>query len=237
MKNIAIYQDVAKQDSHNDLIDQYSNLVKKIAYHLLNRLPRSVQINDLLQSGMLGLIEAAKNFDPNNGASFESFASLRIRGAMIDDLRRGDWIPRSVYKNARLISDAIQRVEHKYGREAQSSEIAAELSISTEEYYQMLNDTSSIDLFSLDNLNSELSTENEFDNPQTKTEHSSLKVILSQELENLPEKEKLVLSLHHMSELNFKNIGEILEVSESRICQIHSQAISRLRARITAKLR
>ena len=128
------------QQSPQAFIERYSTLVKRIAHHLMARLPSSVLVEDLIQSGMIGLLEAQQNYDPTKGASFETFAGIRIRGAMLDDIRRGDWVPRSVYKNSRRISDAISKLEHSLGRDPADIEIAQFLEMPLEQYHQALND-------------------------------------------------------------------------------------------------
>ncbi len=233
MSDLAIYEDVIKQSDHQKLVTQYASLVKKIAYHLLGRLPQTVQLQDLLQSGMVGLIEASKNYRADRGCSFETFAGFRIRGAMLDDIRQGDWVPRSIYQNSRQISSAIHQVEKRTGREAQSCEIANELGVTAEKYHQMLGDSGACDLFSLDDINIETAeTINGNDNPLAKIQRSQMKSLVKDLTQSLPDKEQLVLALYHNEELTLKEIGSILEVSESRVSQIHTQAINRLKARL-----
>lgn len=233
MSDLAVYEEVIKQTDHEKLVTQYATLVKKIAYHLLGRLPQTIQLQDLLQSGMVGLIEASKNFRPDRGCSFETFAGFRIRGAMLDDIRQGDWVPRSIYQNSRKISNAIHQIEKRTGREAQPQEIANELDVSMEKYHQMLNDTGSCDLFSLDEINIETAQSIDgSDNPLSNFQRSQMKAMVKDLIQALPDKEQLVLALYHNEELTLKQIGAILEVSESRVSQIHSQAINRLKARM-----
>lgn len=238
MSDIALYDEVADQVNHDALIAQHADLVKKIAFHLLNRLPQSIQLQDLVQSGMVGLMEAARNYRTDKGCSFETFAGFRIRGAMLDDIRKGDWVPRSVYQNSRQISNAIHEVEQRTGREAKPEEIAKVLDVDLNKYYQMLGDTGGCDLFSLDDINIENAESiNERDNPASKIQRSEMKNLVKNLIKELPEKEQLVLSLYHNEELNLKDIGSILDVSESRVSQIHSQAIKRLRARIKSVIK
>lgn len=233
MNEIAAYTHISTQSDYMDRVTEHIPLVKKIAYYMSNRLPKNILLNDLIQSGMIGLIEAAKNYRDDKGCSFETYANIRVRGAILDDIRRQDWIPRSVYKNARTISQAIEKVENRLNREARSDEIAAELNVSVDEYHQMLMDTNSCDLFSLEDVAVDtLNLANSSDDPFVQTQNKNIRSVLANELAKLPEREQLVLSLHMIEEFNFKEIGKILEISESRVCQIHSQAISRLRARI-----
>lgn len=233
MSDLALYDEVAQETDHMQLVRSNLDLVKRIAYHMSTRMPSSVQLNDLIQSGMIGLIEAAKNFKTDKGCSFETYAGIRIRGSILDDIRKSDWVPRSVYQNSRKISQAIHSVEKRENREAKPEEIAKEMEVTLKEYHAMLKDTSACDLFSLDEIPIETVTiENKSDDPLSQIQIKDLKQILSDQIAKLPEREKLVLSLHALEELNFKEIGSILSISESRVCQIHSQAINRLRARI-----
>ena len=140
------------QTDKTALLEQYTVLVKRIAYHLLARLPASVQVDDLIQSGMIGLLEASNNFDHSKGASFETFAGIRIRGSMLDEIRRGDWTPRSVHKNSRMVSEAIKTLEAKLGRDVTDTEVADKLDISLNEYHHILNDVSSGKIIGIDDL-------------------------------------------------------------------------------------
>ena len=219
------------------LIEQHTVLVKRIAYHLLARLPASVIVDDLIQSGMVGLLEAANNFDHSKGASFETFAGIRIRGAMLDEMRRGDWTPRSVHRNSRMISDAIKALEAELGRDVTDVEVAEKLDISLNEYHHILNEVSTGKIIGIDDLGvSEdvihTQTESQGSDPYQDIEHSVFKKSLSECITTLPEREALVLSLYYDEELNLREIGQVLDVSESRVSQIHSQALHRLKARM-----
>jgi RNA polymerase sigma factor for flagellar operon FliA len=219
--------------------EDYAFLVKRIAHHIMARMPSSVQVEDLIQSGMIGLLEALQKYDATKGASFETYAGIRIRGAIVDEMRRGDWVPRSVHKNNRLINQAIGEIEARSGRDAKDTEVADYLGVDIDEYYSMARDCASSRLFSLD----ESLEDDEFKSgtqikdsvnpgPDQAVTGSAMKRALTSEIERLPDREKLVLSLYYTEELNLKEIGEVLGVSESRVSQIHSQATSRLRARL-----
>lgn len=219
------------------LLEQHTVLVKRIAYHLLARLPASVIVDDLIQSGMIGLFEAANNFDSSKGASFETFAGIRIRGAMLDEIRRGDWTPRSVHKNSRMVSEAIKQLEATLGRDVSDIEVAEKLDISLNQYHHILSEVSTGKILGIDDLGInedaiKLSDEYRGDDPYNSVEHSSYKEGLAQCIKSLPEREALVLSLYYDEELNLKEIGQVLDVSESRISQIQSQAMHRLKARM-----
>lgn len=224
--------------SGQELIQEYTPLVKRIAHHLMARLPANVVLDDLLQAGMIGLLEAARRYDASKGASFETFAGIRIRGAIIDEVRRGDWTPRSVHRNARRVSDAIHQIEHRTGRDASDADVAAELGVSIAEYHGLLQDSVDSRLFSYDQLteSNEDSPGEQFQasepDPGADHEDSGFRQALASAIGRLPERERLVLSLYYDEELNLKEIGQVLGVSESRVSQIHSQAALRLRGRL-----
>ncbi len=219
------------------LLEQHSVLVKRIAYHLLARLPASVIVDDLIQSGMIGLFEAANNFDSSKGASFETFAGIRIRGSMLDEIRRGDWTPRSVHKNSRMVSEAIKQLEAELGRDVVDIEVAEKLDISLNEYHHILSEVSTGKILGIDDLGiseDALKFDESYhgDDPYQSIEHGAFKKGLSECISTLPEREALVLSLYYDEELNLREIGQVLDISESRVSQIHSQAMHRLKARM-----
>ena len=225
------------QVDKSQLLIEHATLVKRIAYHLLARLPASVQVDDLIQAGMIGLLEASSNFDATKGASFDTFAGIRIRGAMLDEIRRGDWTPRSVHKNSRMISEAIKMLEAELGRDVSDREVAEKLDISLNEYHHILSEISSGKIIGLEDI-----TVNEdaigYDDevycqgPYENMEQVVFKKALAECISTLPEREALVLSLYYDEELNLREIGQVLDVSESRVSQIHSQAMHRLKARM-----
>lgn len=220
------------------LVDRHAPLVKKVAQHLQGRLPSTVLLDDLIQAGMIGLIEASQKFDGSKGASFETYASIRIRGAMLDEVRRYDWAPRSVHRNSRRVSEAVKAVEGRTGRDARDTEIAAEMGVSVEEYNHFVQDTAGTKLFSFDEITN--SEDNSFElpddsaaEPDAAVEGGAFQDALAQAIANLPEREQMVLALYYTEGLNLKEIGAVLEVSESRVSQIHSQAALRLRSRLS----
>lgn len=227
------------KESPQAFIERYSTLVKRIAHHLMARLPPSVLLEDLIQSGMIGLLEAKKNYDPTKGASFETFAGIRIRGSMLDDLRRGDWVPRSVYKNNRRINESISRLENELGREPNDQEIAEYLEMTLDQYHQALNDVNCGRLVGMDDLGV---SEDTVASEETREENIPFQGVaddnfrhsLAEAIKTLPEREALVLSLYYDEELNLKEIGAVIGVSESRVCQIQSQAMQRLRSKLKA---
>jgi RNA polymerase sigma factor for flagellar operon FliA len=221
--------------NRNASIERYGYLVKRIAHHLMARLPETVQVDDLVQAGMVGLIEALAKYDASKGASFETYAGIRIRGAMLDEMRRGDWAPRSVHRNSRRVTQAMQRVEHERGQTASDKEIAEVMGVSLEEYYKILRDAASCRLFSFEQVNESDDTSilPSIDYNDHGIEQTQLLEDLSDAMGSLPEREQLVMSLYYDEELNLKEIGAILEVSESRVSQILSQATHRVRSRVS----
>lgn len=222
--------------SHREFVHEHATLVKKIAHHLLSKVPPHIQIDDLIQAGMIGLIEAARNFDDTKGAAFTTYAGIRIRGAMLDEVRKQDWAPRSVHKNMKKFAIAVRRVEHETGRDAKNIEIAKALNIPLEEYYSVIQDMSCVKVYALEDLGISDDYLNHHQNhipgPFEGIQQEDFKNKLAHEVSQLPKKEKLVLALYYDEELNLREIGEVLGVSESRISQIHSQAMVRLQSRV-----
>ncbi|MEG3193289.1 RNA polymerase sigma factor FliA [Lysobacter sp. D1-1-M9] len=220
-----------------DIVERHGELVRRIAHHLAARLPSSVEVDDLIQAGMLGLIDAARNFQADQGAAFETYASIRIRGAMIDEIRRGDWVPRSVHRRYRDVVAATREIEQKAGRAATTQEVATALGVSLPEYHRMLEDAARGQLISFDAHAEEHDGEPRLAARGTATparafEHDEFREALGGAIGDLPEREQLVLSLYYEQELNLREIGAVLSISESRVCQIHGQAMLRLRARL-----
>jgi RNA polymerase sigma factor FliA len=238
VNGLAMY-DKTQQIGNEIRIEDHANLVKRIAYHMMLRMPASVQVDDLIQAGMIGLLEAAQKYDASRGASFETYAGIRIRGAIVDEMRRGDWAPRSVHRNARRVAEAMAAVEGRTGRDAQDAEIAEELGVELDEYFAMLRDASASRLFSYEETFGDdehrievAGSGSEYTSPLDNIQSDSLKQSVAQAITQLPEREQMVLALYYDEELNLKEIGQILGVSESRVSQIHSQAALRLRNRL-----
>ncbi|MEJ2668788.1 MAG: RNA polymerase sigma factor FliA [Gammaproteobacteria bacterium] len=236
MAKKGVYQD-QHQRVQEDLVHRFAPLVKRIAHHLMARLPATVSVEDLIQSGMMGLLEAAKRYEANKGASFETYAGIRIKGAMLDELRKGDWTPRSVHRNARLVSETMRTLLQQLGRHPTDAEIAAALGISQADYHTLLNDTRGARLFHFSDLSEE---DDEYvfkqvvdqDDLLTGVEQERFWSGLVNAIKGLPEREQLVLALYYTEGLNLKEIGEVLGVSESRVSQIHTQAALRLRTKM-----
>lgn len=236
MSNVALYTSM-QESSIDSLVTKHAGMVKRIAYHLSSRLPDSVQMDDLIQAGMLGLLEAARQYDHTQGASFETYAGIRVRGSMLDEVRRSDWTPRSVHRKARMVAEAMRVIENRSGRDARDSEVADHLGISTDEYQKILQDTLVCRTFSLEELTQDgepLMDECLGDGvtPMDGLTKSRFKAALTDAISGLPERERMVISLYYEEEMNLREIGEVLGVSESRVCQINSQAMLRLRARM-----
>lgn len=231
-----MYQ-VKQPDYKDELVALHAPLVKRIAYHLMSRLPPSVQADDLIQAGMIGLLEATRNYDASQGASFETYAGIRIRGAMLDEIRKNDWVPRSVHRKARQIADAVREIENAEGRDARDHEVAALLDMTLEEYHQLLQQASSHKIFSFEDFSDE---DNDVANsmpdyspgPFDGLQKEDFKKNLAESISGLPERERMVMALYYEEELNLREIGAIIGVSESRVSQIHSQALIRLQARM-----
>lgn len=242
MTQLSRYTEVCALDeeppNYDALMTEYAPFVKKIAYHIVSRLPSHIQLEDMIQAGMIGLFEALKGYDKNKGASFETYSRIRIQGAMIDEVRRCDWTPRSVYKKSRDISEAVRTIEKEKGRDAKDSEVAELLDLTMKEYYNMVTAAAGCQLLSYEDIALAGGSQDEyksgnFSGPYHNMQEESFKHGLTDKISTLPEREKLVVSLYYDDEFNLREIGEILGITEGRVCQIHSQALIRLRARMT----
>ncbi len=220
----------------NQCLQEHAALVKRIAHHMMLKLPGSVEVDDLIQAGMIGLLDAASRYDELRGAQFETYAAQRIRGAMLDELRGADWLPRSMRRDTRRIENAISKVQQKLGRAPSESEIAQELGVGLAEYQQLLQEARGAQLVYYEDFHNE-DEESFFDRHDYSTEANPLEMLqdgrfreaLIQAIDRLPERERLLMGMHYEQEMNLREIGEVMGVSESRVCQLHSQAVSRLR--------
>src|SRR5574340_146234 len=216
---------------------KYSHLVKRLAHQMMARLPSSVQIDDIIQAGMMGLLDAASRYDEFHGAQFETYATQRIRGAMLDELRGADWLPRSLRRDMRRIEAAVSHLQQKLGRPPGEAEIAADMGVPLAEYQQMLQASRGSQLVYYEDLHSE-DQEDFFERFELSDDASPLDLLederfraeLVRAIENLPERERMVMGMIYEQEMNLREIGEVLGVGESRISQLHSQAVARLRS-------
>jgi len=228
-----------QRESTEEMVKRHAPLVRRIAYHLMGRLPPSVDVDDLVQAGMIGLLEAARNYATDRLASFETYAGIRIRGAMLDELRKTDWTPRSVHRKLREVTEVVRQIENETGADAADAEVIRRMGISVQEYHQILADAASARLLSLsapedDDEGAALDVaDQEGLGPQDRIEQEGMRHALVDAIGGLPEREQLVMSLYYEQELNLKEIGAVLGVTESRVCQIHGQALIRLKARMT----
>lgn len=220
-------------------VERYAPLVRRIAHYMIARLPANVDLGDVIQSGMLGLLDAISRYEETLGAQFETYAAQRIRGAIVDELRRNDWLPRSLRKNMRRIEAAIAELEQRHGRVPRESEIATHLKLPLPEYQRLLQDGRGHQLLYLEDLvksEGEGNIEHGFgEAPPDVLDalvEEELRLRLTSAIADLPEREKLVMSLYYERELNLREIGEVMGVTESRVCQLHTQAVARLRARL-----
>lgn len=220
-------------------VEQHAPLVKRIAHHVMARLPASVEVDDIIQAGMLGLIDAVARYEQTAGAQFETYAVQRIRGAILDELRRNDWLPRGVRRNMRKIEAAISALEQRNGRAPSEGEIAGQLGVTLTEYRGQLQDARGHQIvYAEDYLDADggaSAHESSADERAGILEHlmdAEFRAQVARAVDALPEREKLVMSLYYEKELNLREIGQVLGVTESRVCQLHSQAVARLRARL-----
>ena len=230
-----IYQDIAMDI--NSVVVEQAPLVKRIAYHLKARLPDSVQVDDLIQAGMIGLIEASRKYDPTQGARFETYAGIRIRGSMLDELRKNDWAPKSVHRKTREVAAAIKLIEGRTGRDARDQEIADELSLGLDEYYRILQDGNaniiSMEQYGIDKEEFLPGMVDHNSNPELQFYEGRFREGLKNAISGLPERERIVISLYYESEMNLREIGSIIGVTESRVSQLLNQAHVRLSARLS----
>ncbi|AFT71651.1 RNA polymerase sigma factor [Alloalcanivorax dieselolei B5] len=218
------------------LLEEHLPAVRRQALALQVKLPASIELDDLIQAGTVGLLDALRRYDPNAGASFSTFASQRIRGAMIDELRSRDWLPRSVRRHARELDRCVHQLEQRLGRAPQEREVAAEMGMSLEDYRRLLSDTNSGLLLPFEDIVAEQGEPDAGSNgppdPFSALVDGQQRDRLIAAIEALPDREKLLIGLYYQEDLNLKEIGAVLGVTESRVCQLHSQAVSRLRGRL-----
>jgi len=230
---------VKGKSSKNGLLEQHALLVKKLAHQLKAKLPASVEVDDLIQAGMMGLLDAVNRYEETHGAQFETYAVQRIRGAMLDELRSSDWLPRSIRQNSRKIEEAIHVLLQQLGRQPQEAEVAAHLKLSLVDYQNLLSDCGGHQLIYYEDFHdADGSQEHFLDRYRTGESEDPLQNLISggfreavvDAIRALPEREKILMGLYYEQEMNLKEIGAVMGVSESRVCQLHSQAIARMRS-------
>ncbi len=222
------------------LLTQHAPLVKKLAYQMKARLPPSVEVDDLVQAGMIGLLDAVNRYEETHGAQFETYAVQRIRGAMLDELRSSDWLPRSMRQNMRKIETAMTALQQRLGRPPKETEVAKQLKLSLEAYQDMLADGGSHQLVYYEDFHDSTEGGHEHfldrycsdanDDPLQALLNSGFREAVIDAITALPEREKILMGLYYEQEMNLKEIGAVMGVSESRVCQLHGQAIARMRA-------
>ena len=233
--------------AREELILEHTPLIRYVAGRIAMRLPSHIQIDDLTSAGVLGLIDAVDKFDPDKKVQFKTYAEFRIRGAILDELRAMDWVPRSIRRKSTELENVYNRLQNDLGRPATDEEVAREMGIDLEDLFKLLDEVKGVNLLSMDdpeNPLSNLDTEQlvkalgnqDREDPLALLGLNELRTLVAQAIANLPEKEKLVVSLYYYDELTMREIGEVLGYTESRISQMHTKAVLRLRARLRSKI-
>lgn len=226
------------------LIMEYAPLIKFIAQKIAVRLPSNIELDDLISSGVIGLMDAIEKYDPTRDNKFKTYAEFRIRGSILDELRAQDWVPRSVRDKAKLLDRTFVNLEAELGRSPTDEEVCDKLGITIDEFHDMVNQVRPVSVLSIDDAATFSNVDKKsilnllegckLNNPLTQLNMKAVKGIVTQSIEELPERQRLVLSLYYYEDLNLKEIGKILRVTESRVSQLHAQAIARLRAKLSA---
>lgn len=225
---------------NSSLIKQYSPLVRRLAHQMIAKLPANIEIDDLIQVGLIGLTDALSRFDIGQGVQFETFATQRIRGAMLDELRGGDWMSRGTRRQQREIEGAVRKLEQKLGRAPVESEIAIEMGIPLAEYQDLLGKVRGTQLVYLEDMTGDEGDEDFLDrhvadhsnDPMARLQDHRMRIALVAAIKNLPEREQHMMSMYYEHDMNLKEIAVVLKVTESRVCQLHSQSIARLRVKL-----
>ncbi len=230
------------QQEKDKLVIEYSSLIKFIAQKIAVRLPSNIELDDLISSGVIGLMDAIDKYDPTRDNKFKTYAEFRIRGSILDELRAQDWVPRSVRDKAKLLDRTMVELEAVFGRAATDEEVSTKLNMSMEEFYDLVNQVRPVSVLSIDDSTTFSNVDKKsilnilegcaLNNPYNQLSMKSIKDVVTKAIEELPERQRLVLSLYYYEDLNLKEIGKVLRVTESRVSQLHAQAVSRLRAKL-----
>ena len=232
-------------ENREEVIKRYSPMIKYVANRIAMRLPPHIEVDDLISVGVLGLMDAISKYDSSRGAKFKTYAEFRVRGAILDELRAMDWVPRSIRQKASNVDKVVQELQAKLSRAPEDEEVAKEMGLSLDQFHDTLNETKSIPIFSLEDLGIAKESGEQQSlldclagkadaDPQTQIRLIELKEIIAKAIDALPEKERLMVSLYYYEELTMKEIGAVLEITESRVSQIHSKAVYRLRTKLKA---
>ncbi len=235
-----------KRNQKEELIKEYSPLIKFVAQKIAVRLPPNIELDDLISAGSIGLMDAIDKWDPTRDNKFKTYAEFRIRGAILDELRSQDWVPRSVRDKSKALDRTVAALEIEIGRVPNEEEISAKLNMPMDEFHELVNQVRPVSLLSIDDQptfsdSDKKSIANLLEgaksgNPFNQLNLKVVKDVVAKAIEELPERQRLVLSLYYFEDLNLKEIGQVLQVTESRVSQLHAQAVIRLRAKLTATI-
>lgn len=242
LKNLKDYRCTMDPKVKDEIVVEYAPLVRFIAQKIAARLPANIELDDLISCGVIGLMDAISKFDPTRDNKFKTYAEFRIRGAILDELRSQDWVPRSVREKSKQLEKAYAKLERELGRPANDDEMCAELECSLEEFHELVNKSKSVSLLNIDDsasfsrgdkkLMMGLLEHRRSSNPYAAVNYKRAQSIIREGIRSLPEKQRLVLSLYYFEDLNLKEIGQVLDVTESRVSQLHTQAIMKLKAKL-----
>ncbi|OIQ19747.1 MAG: RNA polymerase sigma factor FliA [Bacteriovorax sp. MedPE-SWde] len=242
LKNLKDYRSTVDPKVKDEIVVEYAPLIKYIAQKIASRLPANIELDDLISCGVIGLMDAIEKFDPTRDNKFKTYAEFRIRGSILDELRAQDWVPRSIREKAKVIDRAYSKLESKLGRPATDEEMCSELTVTKDEFHDMLNKAKSVSMLNIDdsatfNRNDKktmagMNEESKHVNPFTAVANKNFREKIKEGISQLPEKQRLVLSLYYYEDLNLKEIGQVLDVTESRVSQLHTQAVSKLKAKL-----
>lgn len=242
LKNLKDYRSTVDPKTKDEIIIEYAPLIKYIAQKIASRLPSNIELDDLISCGVIGLMDAIEKFDPSRDNKFKTYAEFRVRGAILDELRAQDWVPRSIREKAKMIERSYAKLESELGRPATDEEMCKELNCTQEEFHDLLNKAKSVSLLNIDDsatfnrgdkkLIAGLMEDSRAANPFTAVSYKNSRDKIKEGIQSLPEKQRLVLSLYYYEDLNLKEIGQVLDVTESRVSQLHTQAIMKLKMKL-----